>query len=110
MQNIVPGYDAKAAVEFVVKEMAKDKRFAALSADMLRGACQVAVQLDGEYMKKAGVADGDYYDEDEAYEWIVEGLIARYPNTDELLLAELADGYLDAHQAYLEQNDLLNWD
>lgn len=110
MQNIVPGYDAAAAIEFVVAAMKNDKRFLNVEDQLLRGVCTTAVKLDGEYMQKAGVADGDYYDEDEAYDLIVEGLIRQFPSADELLVAELADGYLDAHQAYLEEHDLLNWD
>lgn len=110
MTSIVPGYDENSAVEFVVDAMKKDKRFATLNENMLRDVCQAAVKLDAQYMKKAGVADGDYYDDDEAYDMLVEGLISHYPNTDELLIAELADTYLEAHHEYLERHDFINWD
>ena len=72
-----------------------------------------AMDADLEYMRQAGVLEGEaYYDDDDAFEYIVDTIAKRTQLSDEQALdaAELAEVYMDAMQAHLEDEGLLDWE
>ena len=77
-----------------------------------------AVELDLAFMRESGAIGEDgmagvaYYDDDEAFEYIVEG-IARERGWDEdktVRLGALIDDYMEAQERYMEAAGLLEWD
>lgn len=75
----------------------------------------LALTYDVDYMTKAGIIkDGDYtdefYDEDDAFDFIVEHIGNAHPEFDGDKLAELMELYYEYHDAYMEEKGLLEWE
>ena len=113
---MMQGYDKDAAISFILKCIrAKDHPEL---AERLPELIPVIIDADMEYMHESGVLDeegnaGDsYYEDDEAIEYIVEKLAAQEELTPEqaVKLASLVDDYLDAQQAFLETQGLVEWE
>lgn len=77
-----------------------------------------AIDADMAFMTQAGVLDeegnaGDnYYDDDEAFEYIVEALAARNDLSPDMAVkvGSLVDDYMDLQQDFLESVGLVDWE
>ena len=110
------GYDKEAAVKYFMQNL-RLERFKGFSQQMIEGILREAIHYDMEYMNAAGVlkdgmAADVYYDDDDAFEFIVDAVIrVRAPDEEEeLLIASLIEEYMDLQQNYLEQNNMIEWD
>ncbi len=110
------GYDPAQAAKAIAQNIDR-KQYAAFSAEF-DSLIRQAVDLDLAYMRASGVIAEDgmsgaaYYDDDEAFEYILDG-IARARGWDDertLRLGALIDDYMDAQQNYMESIGMLEWD
>ena len=110
------GYDKQEALAFIVKRI-PEKDHKEL-AGMIESLISQAIDADMDYMHKAGVLDdegnaGDeYYEDDDAFEYMVEAIVARNNLSPEqaVKVAALVDDYMDHQQAYLESKGLCDWE
>ena len=110
------GYDKQEAMEFILKRIhAKDHPEL---ADHLPELISQTIDADMAYMHENHVIDEDgnagdeYYEDDDAFEYMVEKLAAEN-NLDPVQavkLASLVDDYMDYQQEYLESKGLVGWD
>ena len=75
----------------------------------------LALTYDVDFMVSAGIiADNEftdeYYDEDDAFDFIVEHIAQKLPSLDGNVLTELVETYIDLHDAYMEEIGLLSWE
>lgn len=75
----------------------------------------LALSYDVDFMVQAGIIkDGgfteEYYDEDDAFDFIIEHISNARPDFDASLLSDLLDLYFEYHDAYMEQQGLLSWE
>ena len=85
--------------------------------EMLPGLIGQIIDADMEYMHESGVLDaegnsgGSYYEDDEAFEFMVEKITAdlRLDPVRAVKLASLIDDYMDYQQEYLESKGLVQW-
>ena len=75
----------------------------------------LALTYDVDYMVSAKIiVDGEftdeYYDEDDAFDFIVEHIGNALPSLDGDTLSELVEEYIDLHDAYMEEIGLLSWE
>ncbi|MBE5768279.1 MAG: hypothetical protein E7333_01630 [Clostridiales bacterium] len=110
------GYDKQEAVAFITKRIkAADHKELADQIEKLVGQ---AIDADMKYMHDNDVIDADgnagtaYYEDDEAFEFMVETIVANNKLTPEqaVKVAALVDDYMDYQQAYLESKGLVEWD
>ena len=110
------GYDKAEALAFIVKRIhAKDHPDLAF---MIESLISQAIDADMDYMHKEGVLDdegnaGDeFYEDDDAFEYMVETIVANNDLTPEqaVKVAALVDDYMDHQQAYLESKGLCDWE
>lgn len=107
------GYDAEKALEFIQKRVNR-KPFAALG-NAVDGILRQAQALDLRYMRENAVIDeggfaGDgFYDDDEAFEEIVEEIVKLRGLSDEqaVLAAALVDQYMAAQEDFLRRQGLV---
>lgn len=110
------GYDKPEALEFIVKRI-RVKDHPSLSGQIETLISQ-AIDADMAYMHASGVLDeagnaGDgYYEDDEAFEYMVEALAAgnEFSGEQAVKVASLIADYMDLQQAYLEQKGLVDWE
>lgn len=106
------GYDAEKALAFVLRTVNR-KGFAGLGS-MADTYLREAQALDLAYMREADVIDDEgyqgegFYDEDDALEYIVEGIVEKHGLDDDaaVLAASVVDAYLQAHDAFMRKEGL----
>ena len=110
------GYNKLEALNFIVKRISeKDHKEL---AGMIPQLISQAIDADMDFMHKSGVLDeegnaGDeYYEDDDAFEYMVEAIVAKNKLSPEqaVKVAALVDDYMDHQQAYLESKGLCDWE
>ena len=113
MDNVMQGYDLDAAVRQIGKAIGKAAKAAPDAAEAF---ARRAIEADMRYMHETGVLDDDglmgegEYDEDAAFEIMIEHVSRALPQADPHKLVDLLDLYIEKHDAYMEQKGLLEWD
>ena len=106
------GYDSEKAFRYIKKNI-DAKSFSDLGPDM-DSILRQAQALDLRFMRESNVLDAEgfagdgYYDEDEAFEYIVEEIVKLRGLDDEqaVLAAALVDAYMGAQDAFLRKAGL----
>ena len=114
--KLMNGYDKEEALAFMRKGINR-KEHASL-AERIDELLDQCIDADMEFMFNTGVLDEDgnggdeYYEDDDAIEFMVEKLAAanRLDPEQAVKLASLVDDYMDLQQAYLESKGLVAWD
>ena len=110
------GYDKQEALDYILKRIrAKDHPE---RAEALPDLISQTIDADMAYMHghnvidEEGNAGTEYYEDDEAFEYMVEKLAAqnRLDPVKAVKLASLVDDYMDYQQEYLESKGLVDWD
>lgn len=110
------GYDPQAAAKAIAASI--DKKQHQDFVEHFDSLIRQAIDLDLEYMRNSGAIGTDgmagnaYYDDDEAFEFILDGIVSARGWDDErgLKLGALIDDYMDAQEAYMESTGLLDWE
>lgn len=110
------GYNKEEALVVLAKKLKKTD-LPPMDEKKMAQLLERAIELDFEYMEKSGVLQGgdtgdSYYDDDEAYEYIVDHLLGQVNVTgdEEMDVAQFVDAYMDVQQDYLEEKGLLGWE
>ncbi len=110
------GYDKQEALAYILSRI-NPKEHRELQG-MLETLITQAIDADMAYMEKNDVLDADgnaggaYYEDDDAFEYMVETLAAQNDLTPEqaVKVASLIDDYMDYQQEYLESKGLVDWE
>ena len=110
------GYDIDHAAEKIALSLGRNKYpdFAETFDSVIRQ----AIELDLQYMQESGAISANgltgnvYYDDDEAFEYILDGIVTSrgWNDEQEIALASLLDDYMDAQQDYMESIGWLAWE
>ena len=108
---MMQGYDAAAAVPFIAKAMRKAGHRE--PQEELEGFIRRAIEADMAYMHETDVIDEDglmgegEYDEDDAFEALLDVLGEGVTDEDELnRIAQRLDSYMNAQADFLEESGL----
>lgn len=110
------GYDKQEALAFIARRINRGEHQEL--ADQLESLLSQIIDADMAYMHESGVLDeegnaGDsYYEDDDAFESMVESVVAQNDLTPEqaVKVASLVDDYMDFQQEYLESKGLVDWE
>ncbi len=113
---MMKGYDKQEALDFILPRI--DRHYHSLLADQIDTLISQAIDADMAYMHSSGALDdegnaGDsYYEDDDAFEYMVEALVAQNNLTPDqaVKVASLIDDYMDYQQQYLESKGLVDWE
>ncbi|MCQ2458623.1 MAG: hypothetical protein MJ142_07850 [Clostridia bacterium] len=113
---MMKGYDKQEAMDYIVSGI-KAKDHPELQ-DCIPQIISLAIDADMQFMHDTHVLDEDggagteYYDDDDAFEFMVE-YVAEKMKLDPVKavkVASLIDDYMDLQQAYLESKGLVEWE
>ena len=113
---MMKGYDKQEAMDYILRRIhAKDHPEL---AENLPDLISQTIDADMTYMHEHHVIDEDgnagteYYEDDEAFEYMVEKLAEdnKLDPVKAIKLASLVDDYMDYQQEYLESKGLVAWD
>lgn len=110
------GYDKTEALHYILEKL--DRRSHKELADKIDTLISQAIDADMAYMEQAGVLDKDgnagdsFYEDDDAFEYMVEALAKDNGLTPEqaIKVASLVDDYMDLQQEFLEKKGLVDWE
>ena len=110
------GYDRAEAVAFMLNKLntAEFKPLAAQAETLINQAIDAdfAYMLSAGVLEKDGTMGGAYYDDDDAFEFMLDEIGKKRKSNDRELdmIASFIDQYMDLQQAYLEDKGLMSWD
>lgn len=108
-------FDPRKHLEHVAARLEREKLARGYSPEQFRQLLAQIQALDVAYMRQAGVlddegfADGEY-DDDDAFEQIVDGLADRVGDEEATRLGEIVDAYMDATEDFFEEEGVLHWE
>lgn len=110
------GYDKEEALRFFLSRI-HEKDYPDL-AGRIEALIRQAIDADMAFMHQTGVLDADgnagdsYYEDDEAFEAIVEALAEQNDLSPDQAVkaASLIAEYMDLQQVYLERKGLVDWE
>lgn len=113
---VMNGYDKEQALAFILPRI--DRKGYKDLAFLIDQLISQAIEADLQFMQVTGVLDehgdaGDgYYDDDEAFEYILDALALQNGFDDDMAVrvGGLIDDYMELQQEYLESIGLVEWD
>lgn len=113
---MMKGYDKEKAIQFMLPKLIKSE-FKPLAPQANELLAQ-AIDTDMAYMQSAGILDKDgmmgdaYYDDDDAFEFILEHMARQRKMKEDAQgpLAAFIDQYMELQQLFLEENGMMDWD
>lgn len=94
---------------FAMKKFKEQGDFDILPEGVLEQMLSAIVKLDEEYMEKAGVNDGEVYDDDDAYDYFMEKLPGLFPE-QKMYVMRFVEDYMEYSEAYLESIGAIDWE
>ncbi len=106
------GYNDE-ALEFMLNKLKEDDKNADL--DIAKQIFNLALTYDIDYMVSSGIIKegeftDEYYDEDDAYDFIIDRIGNALKNVEGDFLMEMVEKYFDYHDAFMEEKGLLYWE
>ena len=98
--------DAKA---FIEKKFTEQGDFNILNKDVFGKMLDKVMDLDEAFMAEAGVNDGEVYDDDRAFEYIMKKLQEAFPE-QKMYAMRFVEDYMEYDEAYLESVGLIEWE
>ncbi len=110
------GYNKEEALPFILTKI--DARLHKELPLPLEQLVSEAIDSDLDFMRTSGVLDENgnagntYYDDDDAFEYMLDALTNRHKLKAEqaMKVASLLDDYMDAQQAFMESKGLVDWE
>lgn len=96
-------------LRYISDAFKKQGDFSIFPSDTVDSMIQEAYRLNSEYMEKAGVDDGSFYDDDEAFNHIFEGMNKKFPD-QKMYLMRFVDDYMEYDEAFLESIGAIDWE
>ncbi len=93
----------------VYEKLRKQEDYARLPDETLLALVKACLGADSRYIDAAKVLEGGVYDDEAAYEMILEALKRGFPEHKALLPA-FADDYMEHYEAFLEAQGVIDWD
>lgn len=106
------GYNDE-ALNFMLEKLKADNKNADLN--LAKKVFNLALTYDIDYMVSAGIIKegeftDEYYDEDDAFDFIIDRIANAEPRIDGDILSELVENYFDYHDLFMEEKGLLYWE
>ena len=102
-------FDAKAAKEYIAEKFREQGDFSIIEPKLFDQMLDRVMALDGEYMESSGVEDGGVYDDDAAYDYMHEKLMAEF-SEHKMYMMRLVDDYMEYNEAYLDSIGAIDWE
>ncbi len=98
--------DAKA---FIANKFDQQGDFKILPKDILEKMLDKVMDLDESFMAETGVNDGKVYDDDQAFEYMMQKLQEAFPE-QKMYAMRFVEDYMEYDEAYLESVGLIDWE
>ena len=97
------------ARRFIAEKFAAHGDFNILPKDVFERMLDKVMDLDEAFMAESGVDDGAVYDDDQAFDYMMKGLQAAFPE-QKMYAMRFVEDYMEYDEAYLESAGLIDWE
>ena len=95
--------------EYILSRYEKQGDFKIFEDALVARMTDSMLTLNEEYMEKAGIADGNFYDDDAAFDFFMEKLPELYPE-QKMYLMRFIEDFMEYDEAYLESTGAIEWE
>ena len=101
--------DSAAARAFILEKFREQGDFSIIEEATFDQMLTRVMELDEAFMEQSGVEDGGVYDDDAAYEFMHEKMMAEFPE-HKMYMMRLVEDYMEYNEAYLESIGAIDWE
>lgn len=102
-------YSKTDARAYIADKFAQQGDFNILPKDVFERMLDKVMELDEAFMTETGVNDGQVYDDDQAFEYMMKALQAAFPE-QKMYAMRFVEDYMEYDEAYLESAGLIDWE
>ena len=102
-------YSKAEARACIANKFSEQGDFNILPKDVFEKMLDKVMELDEAFMAETGVNDGQVYDDDQAFEYMMKGLQEAFPE-QKMYAMRFVEDYMEYDEAYLESAGLINWE
>lgn len=101
--------DNAAALKYVLDKFKEKGDYSFLKEGELENMVAAMQEMDEEYMRTTGVDNGEFYDDEAAFEQLFAGMKERFPEY-KMYCMRLAEDYMDYYENYLDSIGAIEWE
>ena len=102
-------YSKAEARAYIANKFSEQGDFNILPKDVFGKMLDKVMELDEAFMAETGVNDGQVYDDDQAFEYMMKGLQEAFPE-QKMYAMRFVEDYMEYDEAYLESAGLIDWE
>ena len=102
-------YSKAEARAYIANKFSEQGDFNILPKDVFEKMLDKVMELDEAFMAETGVNDGQIYDDDQAFEYMMKGLQEAFPE-QKMYAMRFVEDYMEYDEAYLESAGLIDWE
>ena len=102
-------YSKAEARAYIANKFSEQGDFNILPKNVFEKMLDKVMDLDEAFMAETGVNDGQVYDDDQAFEYMMKGLQEAFPE-QKMYAMRFVEDYMEYDEAYLESAGLINWE
>ena len=102
-------YSKAEARAYIAGKFAEQGDFNILPKDVFEKMLDKVMELDETFMAETGVNDGEVYDDDQAFEYMMKQLQTAFPD-QKMYAMRFVEDYMEYDEAYLESAGLIDWE
>lgn len=95
--------------EYIISRYAQQGDFNIFEDALVAKMVDSVLALNEEYMEKAGISEGNFYDDDAAFDYFMEKLPTLYPE-QKMYLMRFIEDFMEYDEAYLESTGAIDWE
>ena len=100
-------YSKAEARAYIANKFSEQGDFNILPKDVFEKMLDKVMELDEAFMAETGVNDGQVYDDDQAFEYMMKGLQEAFPE-QKMYAMRFVEDYMEYDEAYLESAGLID--
>ena len=102
-------YSKAEARAYIANKFSEQGDFNILPKDVFEKMLDKVMELDEAFMAETGVNDGQVYDDDQAFEYMMKGLQEAFPE-QKMYAMRFVEDYMEYDEVYLESAGLIDWE
>jgi len=101
--------DSEQARAFILEKFREQGDFSIIDDATFDKMLTRVIELDDAFMRASGVEDGGVYDDDAAFEFMHEKMMAEFAE-HKMYMMRLVEDYMEYNEAYLESIGAIDWE
>ncbi len=100
-------FDIDAAKKYVLDKFREQGDFSIFKEQLLDKMVNTVLLCDRKYAES--IPDDGYYDDDEAFDHLLEEMQRSFPD-QKMYMMRFVEDYMEYNEEYLDRNGLIDWD